>query len=273
MRAYAELWIALALTIVSLVALLGAGWGGWRGALDQCVVGDQCFCERAQAGLIAERANTLSNLGFIAAGLGIAWQLGRERRRGIEPAAKNPMTTTRFYPGFYAAIVALLGPGSMALHASVRAWGGVLDIVSMNLYIGFLFSYAAMRWLRAGRGAFVAIWVAVNLILLINKLTLGGGSAAFGIMAGLALLLELRLRQEGRLHADGRWLVAGGGIFALAFAIWLPSRTGGPLCFPDSLLQGHAAWHLLCAAATVTLFEYSRSESSLTASVSGPGSV
>ena len=27
---------------------------------------------------------------------------------------------------------------------------------------------------------------------------------------------------------------------------WL-GRTGGPLCDPDSLLQGHAAWHLLTA--------------------------
>jgi hypothetical protein len=29
------------------------------------------------------------------------------------------MTETRFYPGFYALLAALLGPGSMALHASL----------------------------------------------------------------------------------------------------------------------------------------------------------
>ena len=37
-------------------------------------------------------------------------------------------------------------------------------------------------------------------------------------------------------------LVVGGVVFAL-------SRTGGPLCQPDSLIQGHGLWHLLTAAA------------------------
>jgi hypothetical protein len=30
---------------------------------------------------------------------------------------------------------------------------------------------------------------------------------------------------------------------------WWLGRTGSPFCDPDSLLQGHAAWHLLSAAA------------------------
>ena len=36
---------------------------------------------------------------------------------------------------------------------------------------------------------------------------------------------------------------------AAGAAGWWLGRTGGPLCDPDSLLQGHAAWHLLTAAA------------------------
>ena len=34
---------------------------------------------------------------------------------------------------------------------------------------------------------------------------------------------------------------------AAGAACWWLGRTGGPLCDPDSLLQGHAAWHLLTA--------------------------
>ena len=30
---------------------------------------------------------------------------------------------------------------------------------------------------------------------------------------------------------------------------WWAGRTGSPWCDPDSLLQGHAGWHLLTAAA------------------------
>ena len=35
------------------------------------------------------------------------------------------------------------------------------------------------------------------------------------------------------------------------------SRTGGPLCRPESLLQGHAAWHVLSAASLAGLGEAS----------------
>lgn len=38
-------------------------------------------------------------------------------------------------------------------------------------------------------------------------------------------------------------------LFAAGLAVYRLSRTGGPLCDPDSLLQGHAAWHVLSAAA------------------------
>jgi hypothetical protein len=39
------------------------------------------------------------------------------------------------------------------------------------------------------------------------------------------------------------------GVAAAGAACWWLGRTASPLCRPDSLLQGHAAWHLLSAAA------------------------
>jgi hypothetical protein len=43
-------------------------------------------------------------------------------------------------------------------------------------------------------------------------------------------------------------------VAALAAAVTLNllGRTGAPLCQPDSLVQGHAAWHVLTAAAVMT---------------------
>jgi hypothetical protein len=49
-----------------------------------------------------------------------------------------------------------------------------------------------------------------------------------------------------RLHAAGG-LLAGVGVLAHRL-----SRSGGPLCRPDSPLQGHALWHLLGAASLLT---------------------
>ena len=38
--------------------------------------------------------------------------------------------------------------------------------------------------------------------------------------------------------------------------MWNLSKNGTPLCDPHSLLQGHAAWHLLCAVSAYCLYRY-----------------
>lgn len=67
------------------------------------------------------------------------------------------------------------------------------------------------------------------------------GVAALGATALGAMAAD---RREGR--GPGR---AAGAVAAGAVAVHATSRTRGPLCRPDSLLQGHAAWHMLIAAA------------------------
>jgi hypothetical protein len=49
-----------------------------------------------------------------------------------------------------------------------------------------------------------------------------------------------------RRRAAYRAALAGA---AAGAACWWAGRTGSPVCDPDSLWQGHAAWHLLTAAA------------------------
>ena len=48
---------------------------------------------------------------------------------------------------------------------------------------------------------------------------------------------------------------------AVAFAIWIMDQQG-TLCVPDSLVQGHAIWHLLGALSIWLNFSYYRSERS-----------
>lgn len=255
-----ELHVALVLCALATAALFAVGLGGWPGAPDTCLVDGQCFCERDRGGLLRQPANTLSNLGFVAAGLGIALHLARDRRRGLHPRPGSPISRTRLHPGLYASVTALLGPGSMALHASLRQWGSVLDLASMNLFVGFLFAYALQRLRGLGPGAFLGIFAGVNLALLAVKLGVGRGSEAFGLVATAALAMELRLRRRGDRRADAPWLAAAVALFVLAFAIWLGSHNDGWLCDPDSWLQGHGVWHLLGAATAVALYGYFRSE-------------
>lgn len=261
-----ELWIVLALALAATLAVLAPGADGWQGATDACLVGGPCFCERDRGGWIRQPANTASNLGFVAVGLAIAAHLARERRAGRHPRPGNPMTETRFHPAFYAAVTALLGPGSVALHASLLWWGSVLDLVSMFLFVALLFTLALHRWLRARRGSgltatgLAGCYLGLNAALLAVKLVHGHGSGAFGLVAVATLGLELRLRGRPEVRSDGRLLAGAVAIFAASFGIWLLSQNGGALCEPSSWLQGHGVWHLGGAATALALYGYLRSE-------------
>ena len=75
----------------------------------------------------------------------------------------------------------------------------------------------------------------------------GGLYAVVGLVAWREVA-----RRVGRARLTPRGGVAYRAALALAAAgaaCWWLGRTTSPWCDPDSLLQGHAAWHLLGAAA------------------------
>jgi hypothetical protein len=61
----------------------------------------------------------------------------------------------------------------------------------------------------------------------------------------LAATIPLAWRRRGLRWPPATAAIAGGA----AIAVNLLTRTGAPLCRPESLLQGHAAWHALTALA------------------------
>lgn len=77
----------------------------------------------------------------------------------------------------------------------------------------------------------------------IHDLALGGTVAFVAAAEVVALVRPPRRRRRQRQFATTAALLTA------AAAINRLSRTGAPLCRPDGLLQGHAAWHVLTAAA------------------------
>lgn len=230
---------------------------GWLGA---DVGRSEEFCELTRSP-VKQVANSLSNIGFVVAGLAIAVRCGRPGGLGRGTLNRHPRLATA-----YACLVVLLGPGSAAMHATGTSLGGRLDVLSMHLVAAFALAYALMRLMRAGPAA-MAAWFGVILVGLqltslrhVDVPVVGGlGNLSFGAALTLAVLLEALLRRRG-LELDLRWALAATGCFVVAFAIWVPSHTGGPWCDPGSLLQGHAVWHLLGAAAAWCLFRLYASE-------------
>jgi hypothetical protein len=71
------------------------------------------------------------------------------------------------------------------------------------------------------------------------------------------------LLDRGRVAVRRRylpWFPIGVASFLGAFYIWSLGKDGTSFCRPDSLLQGHAAWHILCALATFAFFLFLRTQ-------------
>lgn len=245
----------LAVGVVSLLTLLLAIRGGWLG--PDIGRGDG-FCEAARPGLIRQPVNTWSNLAFVAAGLAIAHRARHPRHR----FSPHPGLTT-----VYAIVVTLLGPASMAMHATQSALGGRLDMLSMYLIAGFALGYAAMRVFDWGPRGFAICYV---LVLVGSELTenLGpgvplvhtSGNLAFALTLVLAVALEtVLIVRRDRVRRNG-FGYAALGVLLIAFVIWNLSQRGTPLCDPWSPWQGHGAWHALDALAAYLLHRYWASE-------------
>lgn len=71
--------------------------------------------------------------------------------------------------------------------------------------------------------------------------------------------LLARHRPAGR-RTYTPWYWLGVASFLFAYSIWLTGTDTSVSCRPDSLLQAHAIWHLLTAAATYCFFRFLRTE-------------
>jgi hypothetical protein len=226
------------------------------------------FCEAARDGWVKQPANSFSNLGFVVAGLLVGWRAGRVDQLGDVLPKHAPLATA------YACVVVFLGPASAAMHATQSEHGGDLDLLSMYLVAAFAAAYAVMRWLRQGRVFFAQVFLLCVAACEIVGLYDGqvpvvdfAGNVAFAALLLTAVIVEVRLwlragrAPEAETRTDLRWGAASLGAILVAFTIW--NVTKSLWCDPHSLVQGHAAWHLLDAASAYLLFRLWASERSV----------
>ncbi len=246
---------AVSSTTLFFVAVLSNWFGPATGVALE-------FCEAYHQGPIKQPANTWSNLGFIAAGLFIAWQLAR----GVYKT-ENTLTRSTFYATFYSCLVVLLGPGSMAMHATGTEVGGFFDMLSMYLIAAFLTAYALQRFFKWQPVHFTVVFSLVLISCLwadkqhdIHFMFGFFGVTAFAFYVGLTILVEALNIYIRKMEHQTRWAYYSFAALIAAFIIWIPSHDDGFLCDPQSLLQGHAVWHLLNAVSLYCLFRYYVSE-------------
>jgi len=250
----------LTLAVVSMGLFLLALINSWMGMAEGVGAG---FCEAGHPGLVKQPVNTWSNLGFIAAGLTIGWSQAHGRYAGFV----NPMTSGKFFSTFYACLAVLLGPGSMAMHATTTRVGGFLDMLSMYMIASFIFAYALSRLLNLRELGFtLSFFTGLGIQLYVHTLPYDVpfvgfiGSFAFGVFLILSSVIEFINIGYRKLSNEMRWGVASILVMCLAFFIWNLSLSDSPWCDPSSLIQGHGIWHLLNALAIYCLYRYYVSE-------------
>ena len=238
---------------VLLVSFLAAGAFGWPG---QFVGAGALFCETFSDGWIKQPANTWSNLGFVAAGLWMVSHASIGRRKNW--FADNTFTRSNSLPILYALLVIFIGPGSMALHGTGHAWGHTVDVLAMFTFIMFPIAWAATQLMRGEERTFWTIYLSLTIPLTIAHV-FGvlpfSGIVLYAVLIPTTIALEVARYFTRPMGMKSLVLtLCAIGCFALAFLAWRLSLTGSLLCNPESLMQGHALWHLLCAGTTVCLF-------------------
>lgn len=195
----------------------------------------RCFCELVRADGIAQPADAWSSMAFVVAGVAVVL--------AVRPATRPE----RVLVLLLAVALAAVGLGSFAFHATLTLWGQFADVFPMYAVGCVLLAGALVRlgWTTPRRA-----WVGGLALLAVlgMLLWLWPDSRRFLFAAVLlpGIVLELvRARLQG---ASARWLHLGLGLFVTAYVLWVLDQTG-ILCDPESWLQGHAAWHVLGAAA------------------------
>jgi len=204
------------LALLALVLVAGAvAWAitGLPGAPTACLPVD-CDCEAPGPGPIRQPVNAWSSLALAAAGIG-ALIVSPAGSRGSPPP---PPRRLRIGPAEGATTTRLIAGGALVAagvvaflyHAGLTAWGARLDGIAVAILIGTL---------------------ALHGFYLLPR---GGPTQPSPTGAN----------RTKSMSAIAPWLLV-----ALGGLCWWLGQSDGPWCRPGSLLQAHAAWHVLAAGA------------------------
>lgn len=238
-----------ALTVIALILLPANTWQSWQPAT--CLE-TGCFCEAVDMhSPIRQAANTYSSLGFVFSGV---FMLALSFKRS------NSMRLPAGYSILMGIACIIIGVGSAFYHASLTFIGQFFDVFGMFLLAVFTLVYAWERIYKLQPRTTLILYLLLNAGLTWLQIAIPDTRRyAFAIVVIIGLSFEYYYRVKDKPQIEARWLRVGIGLLTGAYIIWILDNTR-IVCFENSLLQGHAAWHLLGALSVVFLHRYYVSE-------------
>lgn len=199
---------------------------------------DWCFCEAVRAIGLMQPVNAYSSLVLTAVGLFIL--IVGERG---------------WFTYAFAAACAFVGLGSFAYHAQLTLLTQAFDNVGMYLVVLVpLTLLVSRRYALSRRSSLVVLLSFVVASMPVVLIYQGARRYELGIL--ILILLGCEFVWGKRLGTQSRRdLYIALMIFAVSFVIWTMDVTK-LWCAPESILQGHATWHILNATAIYFLYKH-----------------
>jgi len=236
--------------IFALIMNQNINWDTWR--IATCMP-DNCFCEQIRYDeTIRQPSNTWSAMVFTLIGVLVAGhalnQLEEQHRLSLSFAI------------IFSIALIVIGVGSAFYHASMTFWGQFFDVGGMYLLVSFMLVYAWIRLYGLSTVTDAILYIGINIILFAMLYFVPEtrrGLFALALFAGISFELYYAAFRKPELKRY--WFNYGLLLFAIAYAIW-NLDTNRILCDADSLLQGHAIWHIFGAVSSGMLYLYYVSE-------------
>lgn len=190
-------------------------------------------CEEIRPGLIAQPANAISSLAYVAGG---GWVAARGARAGRMDAV------------FFGGLLGAVGLGSVLYHGPCPPGAQQAHDASLTAALGLVVLHDTAAIVDRNGSVPGMVQLGAAAMAALPVFPRGRFTNEVVALLGLGAIVGEALSTRGR--PAGPAAVAAGAL-AVGVLINGLSRTGGPLCRPRSLLQGHAAWHVLSAASLV----------------------
>lgn len=209
------------------------------------------YCEGNRYACVAQPANTWSNSAYAAAAAGIL--LVSRRRRALDP----PGLAERVLTPFLALQAAYLCIASGLYHASLTSWAERMDMSATYGLVMTLAGFGIARFAGGSRAVVASVMgalVAAQAFVTVFKYEIDDRfllPTLITLVAAVVVALGRRGKSDGWPTALALALVLG------ALGLWILDVKHAA-CAPEALVQAHAIWHVMTAAAVVLVYRAMR---------------
>jgi hypothetical protein len=190
------------------------------------------WCEETLCAVIAEPANTWSNLAYLVVAAWLWWFTRKDESRTLR---------------FWAPVSFWVGTTSFVYHASVTFVTQVFDFWGMYFFFGLVLLLNLIRMGKLGADKlFKTLYLSIGGLTVFTVVVAKLNLPVQGIVAVMLVLILLTEALASRASRAPSYKFLGLSLIAVAIAFsFSASDATGARCDPkDHVFQGHAIWHV-----------------------------